>query len=137
MTYTTNIEPAMNNYTTDVYNDWSNERTPGSMRGYHPAQRQPSRLFDNAQYAGPPQQTMYTAEEHHAPRYEPTPHEYRTPAPTIQGGHFNSNPSYDNQTWSYGGGSNTMGGQSRLKGSARRAPIPTVKFINDLIESSY
>lgn len=125
----------MNNYT-EVYPDWSNDRSPNSMRGYHPApQRQSSRLFEGANYGGPPQQGLYTAEDHHAPRYEPASQEYRTPAPTFNGGHFNSNPPYDNQTWSYGGGANTMGGTGRLKPSSRRAAIPPVRSFPELVRA--
>jgi hypothetical protein len=85
-------------------------------RGYNTINRQPSRQFD----AYGQQSALYTADDH-AGRYDFQAN--RLPPPVFASGY-----PYDSQTWNYNAtnaNASTLGA-SRLRSSARRAPIPNV-----------
>ncbi|KAF8861514.1 hypothetical protein BDZ45DRAFT_740287 [Acephala macrosclerotiorum] len=110
----------------DMYSEYNpSNRSPGSQRGYAQngltLNRQPSRHFDT--YGGSQLSGLYTAEDHAASQYDPTPQRFdRMPSATLH-----SNYQYGNDGWNYGGAnsnSHMMGGTGRVKPSSRRAGLP-------------
>jgi hypothetical protein len=104
-------------------------RSPGTgplPRGYNTLNRQPSRQFDA--YAQPTT-SLYPVDDQNS-RYEVQTS--RLPPPV-----YASNYPYDSQTWAYNATAVNANaatvGASRMRTSARRAPIPNVWFFPKLL----